>query len=204
MKYEWRKHEKEFYGVKQKPEILDLPSQQFIMINGNGNPNDEDFSDRVSTLYSVAYSIKRLFKSMIKSEESINITDFTVYPLEGIWKKLDEEKLDKTKLKYTIMIKQPDFITQEIFANALENVKKKKPNVLYDEIYFNRIKDGKSIQILHVGSYDDESMSFKQMYKFANELGLSKLNGCHREIYLNNKNKTAEDKLKTILRYSVK
>ncbi|EHL18572.1 hypothetical protein HMPREF9630_00297 [Peptoanaerobacter stomatis] len=69
MKYEWKKIEKNIYGVKQKAEVVDVPSQKFIMIQGQGNPNMEDFSNRVSALYSLAYGIKILFKSMMKNED---------------------------------------------------------------------------------------------------------------------------------------
>ena len=87
MKYEWRKSEKGLYGAKQKPELVEVPSQQFIVIEGEGNPNEADFSERVAALYSLAYSIKMLFKSMMKDEAEEKMTDFTVYPLEGIWGK---------------------------------------------------------------------------------------------------------------------
>ena len=102
------------------------------------------------------------------------------------------------------MIKQPDFITQEIFTKALENIKKKKPNALYDEMSFREIEEGKSIQILHIGSYDDEPKSFEQLNEFARKLNLRRIGDFHKEIYLSNKNRTSEEKQKTILRYSVK
>ncbi len=204
MKYEWRKQEKNLYGVKQTPIIVEVPKQKFILIKGKGNPNETDFSDRISALYSVAYAIKMLFKNAMKNKTDSEITDFTVYPLEGLWKKVDGKELDKSKLEYTLMIKQPDFITQEIFTEALENVKKKKPNALYDEMSFREIEEGKSIQILHVGSYDDEPKSFEQMNEFVRNLNLTRIGDFHREIYLSNKNRTSEEKQKTILRYSVK
>ena len=69
MKYEWRKEEKKFYAAKEKAEILEIPKQQFIMIDGIGNPNETDFSNKVSALYSLAYSIKMLYKSMMKEEK---------------------------------------------------------------------------------------------------------------------------------------
>ena len=153
---------KSLFDTNEKEEILEISKQQFIMIDGIGNPNETDFSNRVSVLYSLAYSIKMLYKNMMKEEKDTEIKDFTVYPLEGIWKKLEEEKLDKSKLKYTIMIKQPDFITQKNFNDALEVVKKKKPSILYDEIYFNSLEEGKSIQVLHIGSYDAEPISLKK------------------------------------------
>ena len=204
MKYEWRKQEKNLYIVKQTPIIVNVPKQKFILTEGKGNPNEAAFSDRIYALYSLAYAIKMLFKNAIKNKTDNEITDFTIYPLEGIWKKVNEKELDKSKLKYTLMIKQPDFVTQKIFTNALENVKKKKPNALYDEMSFREIEEGKSIQILHVGSYDDEPKSFEQMNEFARKRDLTRIGNFHKEIYLSNKNRTSEEKQKTILRYSVK
>lgn len=202
MKYEWKKNEKNLYGVKQKPQLIEIPSAYYIMIKGEGNPNESDFSNRVSALYSLAYGIKMLFKNMEKEE--LEYSDFTVFPLEGIWEKSDDEKFDKNKLKYTIMIKQPYFITKEIFELAFEKVKKKKPNELYDEVSFDCIESKKAIQILHIGSFDTEIESFEKLDNFANEMNLERSEKLHTEIYLNNKNRTAEDKLKTILRYTVK
>lgn len=202
MKYEWKKNEKNLYGVKQKPQLIEIPSAYYIMIKGEGNPNESDFFNRVSALYSLAYGIKMLFKNMEKEE--LEYSDFTVFPLEGIWEKSDDEEFDKSKLKYTIMIKQPNFITKEIFDLAFEKVKKKKPNELYDEISFDCIESKKAIQILHIGSFDTEIESFEKLDNFANEMNLERSEKLHTEIYLNNKNRTAEDKLKTILRYNVK
>lgn len=202
MKYEWKKNEKNLYGVKQKPQLIEVPTAYYIMIKGEGNPNESDFSNRVSVLYSLAYGIKMLFKNMEKEE--LEYSDFTVFPLEGIWEKSDDEEFDKNKLKYTIMIKQPYFITKEIFDLAFEKVKKKKPNELYDEVSFDCIESKKAIQILHIGSFDTEIESFEKLDNFANEMNLERSEKLHTEIYLNNKNRTAEDKLKTILRYNVK
>lgn len=202
MKYEWKKNEKNLYGVKQKPQLIEIPSAYYIMIKGEGNPNESDFSNRVSALYSLAYGMKMLFKNMEKEE--LEYSDFTVFPLEGIWEKSDDEEFDKNKLKYTIMIKQPYFITKEIFELAFEKVKKKKPNELYDEVSFDCIESKKAIQILHIGSFDTEIESFEKLDNFANEMNLERSEKLHTEIYLNNKNRTAEDKLKTILRYNVK
>ncbi len=202
MKYEWKKNEKNLYGVKQKPKLIDVPSAYYIMIKGEGNPNESDFSNRVSGLYSLAYGIKMLFKNMEKEE--LEYSDFTVFPLEEIGEKSEEEEFDKNKLKYTIMIKQPYFITKEIFELAFEKVKKKKPNELYDEVSFDCIESKKAIQILHIGSFDTEIESFEKLDNFAIEMNLERSEKLHTEIYLNNKNRTAEDKLKTILRYNVK
>lgn len=216
MKFEWRKHEKALYGAKSMPALVDIPQQGFIMMKGSGNPNDTDFSDRVTALFSLAYAVKMNYKSaMAKNVLSDEIHDFTVYPLEGIWKQKNVDswkqknvdsksaagKLIKENLEYTIMIRQPDFITAKMVYAALERVKISKPNRLYDEIIFDVMHDGKSVEILHIGPYDNEPSSFGQMDKFTEENGLQRISDCHREIYLTNR--TAADKLKTILRYRV-
>lgn len=201
MKHEWKKQEKELYGVKTKPIMLDVPSQKFIMISGRGNPNDTAFSDKVGALYSLAYAIKMGYKSASTTSE---ISDFAVYPLEGIWKLIEGTELVKDNLEYTIMIRQPDFITKEMVEKALEKVRIKKPNPLYEEIRFDTMTDGKSVQILHVGSYDEEPASFQMMDKVLEAHGLERFEDCHREIYLNNANRTEKAKLKTILRYMLK
>ena len=202
MKHEWKKHEKNLYGVKQSPRIVDIPMQQFIMIEGKGNPNDKDFSDKVSALYSLAYGIKMMYKNTISSNE---VSDYTVYPLEAIWKDIgNTDQLDKNQLEYTIMIRQPDFITKDMFFNALERVKIKKPNSLYEQIFFDTMQDAKSIEVLHIGAYDDEPISFQKMDLLAKENDLVRSTNYHREIYLNNANRVLKSKLKTILRYCVK
>lgn len=211
MKHEWKKHEKVLYGAKDSPALVDIPAQNFIMIKGSGNPNGTDFSNRVSALYSLSYAIKMDYKATaLKNIISNEIHDFTVYPLEGIWMKKDNNmQLDTTNefikdnLEYTIMIRQPDFITTEMVRAALERVKVKKPNPLYEEIFFDMIHDGKCVEILHIGSYDNEPVSFALMDKFVKENGLHRISDWHREIYLNNANRAKTDKLKTILRYKV-
>ena len=204
MKYEWKKEEKYLYGAKQKAEIIDVPNQKFIMINGEGNPNLADFSDRVSALFTLAYCIKMLFKKTNIDENNSSYKDFAVFPLEGIWRKNSGEQFDKNKLKYAIMIKQPDFITRDIFDLAIKNVREKKPNKLYDEIIFDNVEGGKAVQILHIGSFDTEPYSFEKLESFMEKHGLLRKFDYHTEIYLSNKNRTSEENLKTILRYSVK
>ena len=199
MKYEWRKLDKKLYQVPKNSVVIEHPVQSFIMLNGQGNPNKADFSERVSALYSLAYAIKMEYKNAHHQE----FIDFTVYPLEGIWQQTEAETLVKDDLVYTIMIAQPEFITNEMVETALEKVKVKKPNPFYNEIRFERISEGSSVTMLHVGPFDDEPQTFAKMDAFCQENGLKRCTAYHREIYLNNKNRTAPEKLKTILRYSV-
>ncbi|MDU3103088.1 GyrI-like domain-containing protein [Streptococcus sp.] len=200
MKYEWRKAEKSLYGVKASPKVVEVPEQSFIMLDGTGNPNLPGFAEEVSALYALAYAIKMDYK---KSHTNQEIQDFTVYPLEGIWQQKEQGELVKEELIYTIMIAQPSFISKEMVKEALEKVKVKKPNAHYEKIRFETIKEGKCLTMLHLGSFDSEPLSFAKMDEFCKENFLNRRSLFHREIYLNNLNRTSPDKLKTILRYQV-
>ena len=200
MKYEWRKVEKSLYGVKASPRVVEVPEQSFIMLDGTGNPNLPGFAEEVSALYALAYAIKMDYK---KSQTNQEIQDFTVYPLEGIWQQKVQGELVKEELIYTIMIAQPSFISKEMVEEALEKVKVKKPNSHYEKIRFETVKEGKCLTMLHLGSFDSEPLSFAKMDAFCKENSLNRRFPFHREIYLNNLNRTSPDKLKTILRYQV-
>jgi hypothetical protein len=205
MKYEWKKQEKDLYLPKEKPELITVPKQKFLMISGKGNPNGEEFSEKIGVLYSLAYAIRMMPKQGYTPE---GYFEYTVYPLEGIWdlteegKKLDE--LDKDELLYTIMIRQPDFVTEEVVKIAFENTRKKKPHPLLNNVTFGTIEDGLSVQMLHVGSYDDEAQSFDKMKEFIMNNNLERVSMQHREIYVSDLRKVEVAKLKTTLRYKVK
>ena len=135
--------------------------------------------------------------------------DYAVYPLEGIWdiseeaKKIPKDKLDKNDLVFNLMIRQPDFVDEEFAIAIIEQVKKKKPHSLLDRVKFEKICDGECVQMLHLGSYDDEPESFRIMESFAETENLKRISKTHREIYLTDARKTAPEKLKTVLRFGV-
>lgn len=206
-KHEWRKKEKALYLPKNKPEIVEVPEFNFITIRGQGNPNEEAFSDCVGTLYSVAYGVKMLPKKT--ADKPSGYFDFTVYPLEGVWDIADEAKqhfsgtINKDDLVYQLMIRQPDYVDAGFFSDILDLVKQKKPNPLLCDVKFESITEGKCIQMLHLGPFDDEPASFAKMEQFAEEQGLRRLSKVHREIYLSDARKVEPAKLKTVLRFKV-
>lgn len=205
MKHEWRKHEKDLYLPKKKPQLLRVPEHKFLMIDGRGNPNSEDFTKKIEALYSISYGIRMMPKKGYTPE---GYFVYTVYPLEGLWDLTEEgRKLDilvKDELLYTLMIRQADFVTKEVVERALEDLRKKKPSPLLDEVRFDTITDGLSVQILHLGSYDNEAESFQIMKEFIEESNLEIVTLRHREIYLSDARRVAPEKLKTVLRYKVR
>lgn len=142
MKYEWRRQEKQLYGAKTTPVLVTVPTQSCIMIKGEGNPNDTDFSNRVSALYSVAYAVKMAYKKTAKGEYD----DFAVYPLEGVWQQIENCELIKEKLRYTLVIRQPDFVGEDGVCAALEHTKHRKPNPLLEEIRFGTVPGETCVQ----------------------------------------------------------
>lgn len=208
MKHEWKKHEKELYGIKRTPSIITVPKQKFIMISGKGNPNDAEFSERVGVLYSLAYPIKMWHKAYCNNNQEQSkgfaYEDYTVFPLEGTWTSSENNPLDKSSFEYTIMIRQPDFIMQETYEEVRAVVQKKKPHPFLKEVVFGTNEDGLCVQTLHIGSFDDEPASFELMDIYSKSNGLERLGEVHREIYLNNAKKTVPSKNQTILRYQVK
>lgn len=204
MKFEWKKQEKSLYLPKEKPDLITVPEQKFFMISGKGNPNDEEFSEKIGILYSLAYAVRMMPKQGYTPE---GYFEYTVYPLEGIWDLTEKGKqsnlLDKNELMYTIMIRQPDFVSEEVANRAFESVRKKKPHSLLENVTFETFEDGLSVQMMHVGAYDDEPQSFEQMKKFIRENNLEITTLRHREIYIRDARKTEKSKLKTVLRYMV-
>lgn len=205
MKHEWRKHEKNLYVPKSKPELITVPEQKFLMINGTGNPNSEEFAEKIKVLYSLTYAIRMMPKGGYTPEGYV---EYTVYPLEGIWDLTEEgrklDSLNKDELIYTIMIRQPEFVTEEVVERAFENVRKKKPHPLLKEVKFGVMEDGLSVQMLHIGPYDDEPQSFEKMNEFISTNNLEIVTLVHREIYLSDARKVEPAKQKTVLRYRVK
>lgn len=205
MKHEWRKHEKELYIPKQVPQRVTVPKQKFLMIKGTGNPNGSDFSRRIEPLYALSYAIRMMPKQGYTPE---GYYEYTVYPLEGIWDLSEKGRqldyLDKDELVFTLMIRQPDFVSPEIVERAFETVRHKKPHPLLEDVSFTEIEDGLSVQMLHVGPYDLEPSTFAIMDQFSKDSGLTRISMLHREIYLSDARRVSPDKLKTVLRYQVK
>lgn len=201
-KYEWKKEEKCYYCPGKQPQIIEIPAFKFFTLTGKGNPNDAFFMEYIQCLYSLSYALKMQWKK----EKGF---DYAVYPLEGVWSLQTSthqvnEVLDKNNLIFNLMIRQPDFVTEEYAAAIIEKVKIKKPHTLLEDIKFEAISEGLCVQMLHVGSYDNEPESFAEMNSFATKNNLARTCHTHREIYLSDARKVQPEKLRTILRFQVK
>jgi len=201
-KVDYKKQFKTLYLPKSQPTIIAVPPMRFAILEGKGDPNGEAFAEAVTALYSFSYAVKMSYKSKMIPD---GYYDYTVFPLEGVWDLVDKTRTstDKSNYAYTIMIRQPDFLTTELAARFITEVKKKKPNNFLDQIRLEDLEEGTCCQMLHLGSYDDEPASFAQMEDFCHENGYRRSDKTHREIYLSDPRRTETGKLKTVLRFKV-
>lgn len=206
MKHDWKTSEKAFYLPKANPEFVTISEFRFFTIEGEGNPNDSHFAEYIGVLYSLSYAVKMSPK---KGLAPAGYFDYSIYPLEGVWDINDEAKksfsgvINKNDLIFKLMIRQPDFVDELYAQQVIELTKKKKPHELLNKVNFERIAEGRCIQMLHIGSYDAEPASFQKMEAFASDQNLTRKSKIHREIYLSDARKTAPEKLKTVLRFQV-
>lgn len=200
-KVDFKKTMPDLYAPKNKDwQEIDVPAMNFLMIDGTGDPNTaKEYSDAVETLYSVAYPLKFMSKKEYGK-------DYTVSALEGLWYANDMsifESGNKDAYKWTMMIMQPEWITKEMVDRAITAAQQKKPNLPHNKLRFKSYHEGRSLQLMHIGSYNDEAPKLHELHHdLMPSRGLT-FNGHHHEIYLSDPRKTASEKLKTVLRQPV-
>ncbi len=230
MAFDFKKEYKDLYLPKTKPELIDVPPMSFIAVAGTGNPNEENgsYAGAMGLLYAFSYTIKM---SKMGAWQPDGYFDYTVPPLEGLWWTSDEafdgqRILEKDALSWISLIRQPDFVTPEVFAWAAEQGAAKKPERDLRRARLVRFAEGPCAQIMHKGPYDDEPATIAQMEEFvaasrmvddianpaSSEAMLDALDAhggvpavrLHHEIYLGDPRRTKPENLKTVIRHPVK
>ncbi|MEV5972293.1 GyrI-like domain-containing protein [Streptomyces sp. NPDC051921] len=199
--YDVKREHKELYAPKNTSwAVLDVPEQQFIAIDGTGNPNTAPaYTGAVEALYAVAYALK--FASKRTADR-----DFVVAPLEGLWWAERPEAFTsraKDTWNWTMLISMPSWITTEMIEEAKQSALAKKKNPAISRLRHLTLHEGTSAQVLHVGSYDDEAPVLHELHHtYLQANGLTE-SGVHHEVYLSDPRRTAPEKLKTVLRQPV-
>lgn len=198
--YDIRKQRKELYAPKRGEfEIVDVPPLGFLMVDGHGDPNTSTaYREAVESLYAASYAVRAVAKARLGMVH-------TVGPLEGLWSAEDLDAFrthDKSVWDWTMMIAQPDWITTDLVEEALDAARKYDRPAL-GRVRFERYTEGRCVQILHVGSYDDEGPTLERLHReFLPANGLAPT-GRHHEIYLSDARRTEPARLRTILRQPV-
>jgi hypothetical protein len=193
---------KKFYSPTAKaPQILDIPTMNFLMMDGHGDPNiDPSYAAAVSALYTLSYTLKFDLK------KTGGTPDYKVFPLQGLWWSTDMSDFitgNKSNWDWTMMIAQPEWIN----GGNIEQAKKKAvakvdPKVL-EQVRFEPYQEGTVVQMMHIGPYSAEGPNIARIHQFAREQGYE-LSGKHHEIYMGDPRKAAPEKLKTIIRQPIR
>jgi hypothetical protein len=204
---------KEFKHLYQpsakKVEVVEVPRLQFAMIDGAIEKGSEPgkstmFAEATQTLYSISYTLKFMLK-----KSKTNPIDYPVMALEGLWW-VEDGRFDitiKDNWFYTLMIMQPDVVTQDVFAEGLDQVRKKKgESEILSRVRLEYFEEGLCVQMMHIGPYATEPATIERMRAFATENGYRDcvgLGGNHHELYLSDPRKADPVKMKTVLRHPI-
>lgn len=181
--------------------VLDVPDTRYLMLDGHGDPNDAPaFSEAIRALYPVAYGLKFASKRDLGR-------DYVVPPLEGLWWAEDMDSFtsarDKSRWDWTLMLMVPDWLGEDAFAAAVERSRAKNPPARLDDIRLETLSEGRCVQTLHVGSFDEEAEVLRRLHHaFVPENGL-RVVGRHHEVYLSDFRRVAPARQRTLLRQPV-
>ncbi|MGM9947478.1 GyrI-like domain-containing protein [Floccifex sp.] len=208
MTFDFKKEYKELYMPNNKPEIINVPKFNYIAIQGKGNPNEKggSYQQSIHILYAIAYTIKMSYKTDYKME---GFFKFVVPPLEGFWWQEDVQNVDyanKSTFNWISVIRLPDFVSKTDFDWAKEMTTKKK-KLDCSSVQFLTIDEGLCVQMMHIGSFDDESVTVSLMDMYLEQNGYTNdinKNRLHHEIYLSDARKVPLEKWKTIIRHPIK
>lgn len=181
--------------------LVDVPKMHFLMVDGKGDPNSApEFQDAVEALYSLSYTLKFMVK------KGPSLIDYKVMPLEGLWWTDDMSAFSverKEDWYWTLMIMQPEFVTDNLFTEALLQVQKKKSLPALPGVRLESYLEGLSAQIMHSGPFSDEGPTVARLHEFIKDEGYEPA-GKHHEIYLGDPRKASPDKMKTVIRQPVR
>ena len=208
-KMDFKKADKDLYQPPVKPTIIDVPDMTFIMVDGKGDPNEQNgaYAHAVGLLYALSYTIKM---SKLGGCDITGYYDYVVPPLEGLWwfeDGLPWREGEKSAFCWTAMIRQPEFVTPDVFKWAISETEKKKPELEFEKARLTGFKEGLCVQCMHLGPYDAEPETVKKMDTFMRENDLVadfSDKRRHHEIYMNDPRRSKPEKVKTVIRHPVK
>jgi hypothetical protein len=204
--FDFKKEYKDLYMPKDKPVLIEVPSMNFVMVDGSGDPNDNPgFHQAIELLYGLTYTIKM---SKMKGNQPEGYFEYVVPPLEGLWW-IDEGGFSfevRDNWKWTLMIRQPEFVNKEVIKWACGEFVKKKPELSTEKVRFEALEEGLCVQIMHIGPYSTEPETMRKIDAFVFKEGLRDRlgnGGKHHEIYISDPRKSKPESMKTVLRHPV-
>ncbi len=196
MTSDWRKDLKALYmPPTNKVVVVKVPRMKYLMVDGTGDPN-KGMQPHMEALYGIAYGLKFSLKKKDPTK------DFRVFPLEGLWWMKGIEGLDqnaKGEWQWTLMIAQPNFVTEKMVDDVRAQAQKKKDNPLLAQVRLEELDEGDCAQIMHIGPYSQEGPNIVKVHEHIASLG-KKPKGKHHEIYMSDPRRVPPEKWKTVIR----
>jgi hypothetical protein len=187
------------YRATSTPQLIHVPPLRFLCLDGHGDPNSSPtYAAAVQALFAVSYAAKFAIKKA-------GGETYKVSPLEGLWWSDDLGVFttgEKSDWDWTMMIRQPDAVTEELVARITGEVAAKKSMPAVRDVRLVDFEEGPAAQMLHVGPYTAEAPTIARLHEFLHEQGFT-FDGHrhkHHEIYLGDPRRTAPEKLRTIIR----
>lgn len=187
------------WTASDAPERLTVPPLAFLAVDGTGDPNTApEYADAVGTLYAVSYTLRFAVKKA-------GGEPWTVMPLEGLWWADDWSDFvtgDRAGWRWTMLIAQPEVVTEAMVADAVAAAARKGKAPAADRLRFEVIEEGDAVQVMHHGPYADEGPTVSALHAWIAGAGLAPT-GKHHEVYLTDPRRTAPERMRTILRQPV-
>ena len=193
------------FNPPRDPVLVDLPELGCLMIDGKGAPDEgakeptTDFQRAFAALFPVVYTIKfRLKRDGLA---------MPILPLEALWFTGPDEGFDMNvppeQWGWRVLMIVSDDVTPQVFDEAVAEVRRKKGDSdALAKLRFERWREGRCAQIMHVGPYSEERPTIERLHAFIAAQGRLP-RGAHHEIYMGDPRRGDPAKLKTVLRQPV-
>ncbi len=193
-KIDFAKSHKELYTASAKIKEVKADTATFLTYHGKGEPGGRIFQEGIQQLYSLAYTTK----FMLKNQQKL---DFAVSKLECLWHMQNPDKIPREQWTWQLLLRIPDAVTAADLKRASKEIREKRQ---IDTAGVTRLrwKEGRCLQMLHVGPYDELGCSYGLLDRHARQMGLMPACPAH-EIYISDPRRVAPARLKTIVRLPV-
>lgn len=194
----YKEHKDEYVKPKQ-PAVIQVKAAKYLTAEGRGKPGSEPFQAQIGALYGVAFTIAMTRKPAGKQQ-------FKVCGLEGLYWPDDPGRCIAEEgtgnFNWKLMIRVPPSVSEKELTEAVAKIQARGKEGPFGDVKLEVLKEGKCVQVLHTGPYEAVGETINRMYAFCGEKGLEAA-GRHHEIYLNDPNRTAPERLKTLIRQPV-
>lgn len=194
-KIDFAKTHRDLYTATLKIKEVRAAKATFLSVEGQGEPGGPAFQSAIQQMYSLAYTTKFLLKNAGK-------LDFGVSRLECLWHGEDMDRVPKSEWRWQLLIRIPEAVTETHLKQAREEIRKRRD---LDTSAVRRWSwaQGRCLQVMHVGPYDEVGKVYKSLDEFAKAQGLATTCPGH-EIYISDPRRVAPARLKTIVRLPIR